>query len=52
MDLAAWGIKPERFYAAVAAMTDMGANIKIDLVDPNDCSPEFQFGIEEYGVEL
>src|SRR5574341_806158 len=33
VDLAAWGIPPERFYAAVAAVTGLSADIKIDLVD-------------------
>ena len=34
VDLAAWGIPPERFYAAVAAVTGLSVDIKIDLVDP------------------
>lgn len=37
IDLAVWGIAPERFYEAVAALNDLSPDIKIDLVDPERC---------------
>ena len=35
IDLAAWGIAPEQFYDAVAALNDLSPDIKVDLVDPD-----------------
>jgi len=52
VDLAVWGVKPEQFYAAVAAVTGLNVDIKVDLVNPKDCSSEFQLDIEKYGVRL
>ena len=53
IDLAAWGIAPEQFYAAVATVNDLSPEIKVDLVDPERCSsiPLKQI-IEEEGVDL
>jgi predicted nucleotidyltransferase len=39
VDLAAWGLAPERFYAAVAAVTGLSTDIAVDLVDPERCPP-------------
>jgi len=52
VDLAAWGVPPERFYAAVAAVTSLSADIRIDLVDPEQCSPSLRQTLEQEGVEL
>ena len=52
VDLAAWGIPPERFYAAVAAVTGLSTDIKVDLVDPGDCRPALRAHIAHGGVEL
>ena len=52
IDLAAWGIPPERFYAAVAAVTGLSADIKIDLADPENCRPALRANIAHGGVEL
>ena len=52
VDLAAWGIPPERFYAAGAAVTDLCADIPVDLVDGEQCSENLQEAIEREGVEL
>ncbi|HXF63534.1 MAG TPA: nucleotidyltransferase domain-containing protein [Caldilineaceae bacterium] len=52
VDLAAWGIPPERFYAAVAAVTGLDADIKVDLVDPDHCSPGLQAVLVSDGVVL
>jgi predicted nucleotidyltransferase len=37
IDLAVWGITPERFYEAVAVLNDLSPDIKVDLVDPERC---------------
>lgn len=52
VDLAAWGIAPERFYAAVAAVTSLSTEIGVDLVDPDQCPPVLRAVIEREGVEL
>ena len=52
IDLGAWGIAPDRFYAAVAAMTDLHPSIRIDLIDPVHCSPALRATIEREGREL
>ena len=51
VDLAAWGIPPERFYAAVAAVSGLSADIKVDLVDPEDCCPALWANIAHGAVE-
>lgn len=52
IDLAAWGIPDERFYAAVGAVTGISKKFKVDLVDPEDCRPSLRRSIEREGVEL
>ncbi len=52
IDLAAWGIPPEKFYAAVAAMTAMSETFRIDLVDPEACSPKMKEAILREGIPL
>jgi uncharacterized protein len=52
IDLAAWGIPAVRFYSAVAAITGLSADFKIDLVDPETCRTSIRAAIERYGIEL
>jgi predicted nucleotidyltransferase len=52
VDLAVWGIPPERFYAAVAAVTGLSPEIQVDLVDAEHCSPALRTVIERDGIEL
>jgi predicted nucleotidyltransferase len=52
IDLAAWDIPPNRFYRAVAAVTGLSTDFKIDLVDPETCRPSLRATIEQYGVEV
>lgn len=52
IDLAAWGIPVDRFYAAVAAVTGVSAESKVDLVDPADCKLPLRRAIEDQGVEV
>jgi predicted nucleotidyltransferase len=52
VDLAVWGVPPERFYAAVAAVTSLRVDIPTDLVDAEQCSEDLKKIIEQEGVEL
>ena len=52
VDLAAWGIPPERFYAAVAVVTSLCADILVDLVDAEQCSEDLKQILEREGREL
>jgi len=52
IDLAAWGISPEAFFRAVAAVTGLSTEFKLDLVDPQDCRPALRRAIEREGVAV
>jgi len=54
IDLAVWGIKPEQYLDAAGAVMDMGldSGLKIDLVQPEKCSKDFQTDIETDGIEI
>lgn len=52
IDLAVRGIAPDKFYAAVSAMMDVSVDFKIDLVEPEDCSPAMFKNIEKDGKPL
>lgn len=53
IDLAAWGIPPAQFYAAVDAINQLSPDIKVDLVDPQRCgSTNLQQIIEAEGIEV
>ncbi len=52
VDLAAWGIPPERFYRAVAAVTEIDPSIDLDLIDADHCPDGFRTRIEKEGVDL
>lgn len=54
IDLAVWGIPPGEYYRAAGTAMDMGldSGIKVEILDPEDCSPEFLLDIEEEGIEL
>lgn len=52
IDLAVWGIAPERFYEAVADITGMSTDFKIDLVDADNCAAGLQENINQEGVSL
>ncbi len=53
IDLAAWGIPPERFYEAIDTLNDLSKDIKVDLVDPQRCSSTLlKNNIEEKGIEV
>ena len=52
IDLAAWGLPPDRFYGAVAAVTGLSPDFEIDLVDPEGCRPAVRRSIEREGIAL
>jgi predicted nucleotidyltransferase len=52
VDLYAEGIPVEVFFRAEAAIEEIESNIKVDLLDARECSPQLLQVIEEEGVEL
>ena len=52
VDLAAWGIPSDHFYRAVAAVTGLSSEHKIDLLDLETCKPALRQVVELEGVEL
>ena len=52
IDLGAWGVACDRFYSAVAAVTGLSADFKVDLIDPESCRPTVRQALEREGVVL
>jgi len=52
IDLAAWGIPVDRFYKAVAVVTGISREFRVNLVAPESCSPSLQQSIEREGIDL
>jgi len=52
IDLAAWGIPPDKFFSAVAAITGLSLLFKIDLVEPDNCREAIKEAIYREGVEI
>lgn len=52
IDLAAWGISAYEFCRAVAVVTGLSSEFKIDLLDPESCRHSLREKIEREGVEL
>lgn len=52
IDLAVWGIPPQKFYRAVAFVSGFSAHWRIDLVDGDDCSSSLLRSIEQEGIAL
>jgi predicted nucleotidyltransferase len=52
VDIAAWGIRLEDTFRAIGAVMDLDAEIEVNLVDVNTCSPEILASIEQEGVEI
>lgn len=51
IDLAVWGIAPDRLYEAVAVLNDLSPGIKVDLVDAERChSIALKQIIQEEGI--
>jgi predicted nucleotidyltransferase len=51
IDLAVWGVPPERFYKAVAAVTAISSEFEIDLVDGETCPPKLRARLAREGIE-
>jgi predicted nucleotidyltransferase len=52
IDLAAWGIPPEKFYRAVADVTGFSQEFEINLTDIGTCAPSFLEAVEKEGIDL
>lgn len=52
IDLVAWGIPADQFYKAVAAVTGVSSDFKVDLIDPDVCRSAVRQSIESEGIEL
>jgi len=52
IDLAAYGIPPERFYRAVADVTGFSREFEIDLTDVETCPPGLLKAVEKEGIDL
>ncbi len=52
IDLAAWGIPDDQYYRAVAAVTGISPDFKVDLVDPDSCQESLRRVIEKEGIEI
>ena len=52
IDLVAWGIPVDQFYKAVAAVTGVSSDFKVDLIDPDVCRSAVRESIEREGIEL
>ena len=52
IDLAVFGMAADRFYAAVAAVTGLSPEFKIDLVDAETCKPSLREAIDRDGIPV
>ena len=52
IDLAAWDIPADRFYRAVAAVTGLSFDFKVDLLELETCKPALRHVVEREGIEL
>ena len=52
IDLAAWGIASDKFFSAVAAVTGLSPDFKIDLVEPDNCREAIRDSVEKHGIEI
>jgi len=52
IDLPVWGIVPDEFFSALAAVTGLSRDFKIDLVEVETCRKAVRLSIERDGVEI
>jgi len=52
IDLAAWGIPPDKFYRAVADVTGFSQEFEINLTDADACPPNLLKAVEKEGIDL
>lgn len=52
IDLAVFGVPADRFYAAVAAISGLSAEFKVNLVDAETCKVSLREAIDQDGIAL
>lgn len=52
IDLAVFGVPADRFYAAIAAITGLSAEFKVDLIDAEVCKASLREAIDRDGIAL
>ena len=52
VDLASWGIPAHRFFDAVAAVSAVSPDFRVELVDIENCRASIRKSIEREGIEL
>jgi predicted nucleotidyltransferase len=52
IDLAAWGIPPDKFYRAAGTIAELTSDFKIDVVDPETCRAAVLEEIKQDGIDL
>lgn len=52
IDLAAWGLRADDYFVAVARLQDLSPEFKIDLVAAENCRPELREAFEREGAPL
>ena len=52
VDLAAWGIPAQQFFQAVAAVTSLSRDFRVQLVDPESCRSAVRQSIDQEGIDL
>lgn len=52
IDLAAWGIAPDKIFSAVAAVIGLSPDFKVDLVEPDNCRETMRNSIHKHGIEI
>ena len=52
IDLAVWGIPSEKYYSAVAAVTGLSPDFKVDLVEAKNCRNSVKESIDREGIEI
>ena len=50
IDLAVWGIPPDKFFKAAARIIDFSQEFELDLIDAESCSERLRHKIEKEGV--
>ena len=52
IDLASWGVPPHKFFGAVAAVSAISPDFRVELVDIHSCRASIRESIEREGIEL
>lgn len=52
LDILAWGIDPDETFRAMGAASDLGSEIRVNLVDARTATPSLLEAAEREGVDL